>query len=184
MKEQPRFIIQDQSAFTLVEVLIALAVFTVGILSVNVMQMAAINGNSDANRVTTGTAWAAERVELLMSADPKLPPGKTCADDDGINPAYWFCDDIGPAHGVAGLDAECCPGDPCEGEGDLLADGCISEDMYDIYWNVVDHTPILNLKTVRVIVDYNAPGVAGYDVTAGRLRRKQTVLNYIKAGNI
>ena len=39
-----------QDGFTLIEVMIAVAVFAIGILSLSVMQTSAINGNASANR--------------------------------------------------------------------------------------------------------------------------------------
>ncbi|UCF95362.1 MAG: prepilin-type N-terminal cleavage/methylation domain-containing protein [Desulfobacterales bacterium] len=53
--------------FTLIEVLIALAVFAIGILGVFSMQIRAINGNAVARGVTENYTSAMDKVEELMA---------------------------------------------------------------------------------------------------------------------
>jgi len=52
--------------FTLIEVLIAMAIFAIGILAVASMQIKAINGNTSAKIQTAETRLAAERMERLV----------------------------------------------------------------------------------------------------------------------
>jgi len=59
--------IRDDRGFTLIEVLIALTVFSIGILGVGTMQISSLNGNASANNSTQGSTWAVDRVEKLMS---------------------------------------------------------------------------------------------------------------------
>jgi len=54
------------AGFTLIETLMAMAIFTIGILGLFGMQTAAIKENLSANTITTGAAWAADRVEQLL----------------------------------------------------------------------------------------------------------------------
>ena len=69
--------------FTLIEVLIAIAVFSIGILAVSAMQMTSVKGNASARRVTEATALAENPIERLLelpydhndlNPDPALNP--------------------------------------------------------------------------------------------------------------
>lgn len=56
-----------EKGFTLLEVLIAISIFSIGILAVGTMQISAINGNASARMHTEAATWAADRVERLMA---------------------------------------------------------------------------------------------------------------------
>ena len=58
--------IADQG-FTLVEVLIAMAIFAIGILGVASMQITSINGNASSRMHTEATTLAVERLERLIA---------------------------------------------------------------------------------------------------------------------
>lgn len=60
-------IIIRQDGFTLIETMIAMVVFTIGILGLFGMQSAAIKENLAANSITTGSSWASSRVEELIA---------------------------------------------------------------------------------------------------------------------
>ena len=67
--------------FTLVEVLIVVAIFSIGILAVASMQITAVKGNASARRVTEATALAENQLEILLELpydhndlDPDLNP--------------------------------------------------------------------------------------------------------------
>ena len=64
--------------FTFVEVLIVLAIFSIGVLAVALMQVTSINTNASARMAGEATALAANQVEALMA----LP-----YDDGDLNPA-------------------------------------------------------------------------------------------------
>ncbi len=55
------------SGFTLLEVIIALFLFAIGILGVAAMQVRAIQGNSSGMRLTEATAQAQEILETVMA---------------------------------------------------------------------------------------------------------------------
>lgn len=61
--------IPDKRGFTLIETLIAIAIFSIGILAVGSMQISAINNNASARMRTEATIFASETVELLMSLE-------------------------------------------------------------------------------------------------------------------
>lgn len=59
--------INRQAGFTLIETLMAMAIFTIGILSLFGMQTAVIKKNLAANNITSGATWAADRAEQIIS---------------------------------------------------------------------------------------------------------------------
>ncbi|WP_303720272.1 prepilin-type N-terminal cleavage/methylation domain-containing protein [Malonomonas rubra] len=130
---------KSESGFSLIEVLIALFVFAVGILGMASMQLTAISGNSQANGISQSATWGADRVEVLMADDydaadlddtvsvgtpPALP-----ADVDAA------LDDFTTAHQDAG-----------------------APEHYEIFWNVVENYPIENCKTIRIHTRRNDKG--------------------------
>ncbi len=68
----------DKAGFTLLEVLIAISIFAVGVLAVATMQVSAIRSNRLGNEVTQATALAQVQIEALKGADinsAALAPG-------------------------------------------------------------------------------------------------------------
>jgi len=57
----------DERGFTFVEVLIVIAIFSIGVLAVAIMQVAAINTNASARMSGEATALAANQLEALMT---------------------------------------------------------------------------------------------------------------------
>ncbi len=67
-----------ERGFTLIEVLIAMAIFSIGILGVGTMQIRSTSGNTSARIRTEASVWAQDRVETLMLSsynDAPLNPG-------------------------------------------------------------------------------------------------------------
>jgi len=56
----------NQGGFTMIEILIAITIFAIGMLAVATMQVSGIHGNDTANVLTGAAAWAADRLETLM----------------------------------------------------------------------------------------------------------------------
>ncbi len=59
----------EEKGFTLIEILLAVVVLSVGILGLAALQISAFKGNAAAMKMTDGVAWATEQAEILMSAD-------------------------------------------------------------------------------------------------------------------
>jgi prepilin-type N-terminal cleavage/methylation domain-containing protein len=56
----------DNKGFTLVEVMIGMAIFIIGYLAVASMQLVAIKGDASARKTTEAATLAADRLETLM----------------------------------------------------------------------------------------------------------------------
>ncbi len=76
---RPQVVNQSEKGFTLVEVMVAIVVLSIGFFAVGSMQIAAVTTNSSANHITEATNLAQSRLEELMaleysriSTDPDL----------------------------------------------------------------------------------------------------------------
>ena len=85
----------SQTGYSLVEVLIALAVFSVGILAVASLQITSTNGNALARKVTEATAAAKSHIEYLTTLaydhndlNPTLNPHEV------VQPGYTLTWDV------------------------------------------------------------------------------------------
>ena len=57
---------KNNDGFTLIEVLIGMAIFTIGILAVATLQASSTKSNASARRITEATALAESKIEDLM----------------------------------------------------------------------------------------------------------------------
>ena len=81
---------QDHQGFTIVEVVIAISIFAIGILAVWSMQIAAINNNAAAKLRTEATILAAKWAEnRLSTAYASLPNGRNFLGTDPDDPAWY-----------------------------------------------------------------------------------------------
>ena len=148
--------------FTILEVLIALAILAIGILAVATMQATAIKGNSQAIGITEGITLAQDKVEELMkfpydtSAVAGDPLGDTNGDgtnQDGDSPPNGIDDDDEGTvvDGILNFGF---------GQTGGAADHTENVGRYTIHWNVAVNQPITNVKTVRIIVLWSDRGAA------------------------
>jgi prepilin-type N-terminal cleavage/methylation domain-containing protein len=127
--------------FTLLEILIAIAILSFGLLAVATMQTTAIKGNSQAIGITEGVTLAQDKAEELMGqayanlVDTDNDGTNQDINDDGV-------DEVG-ADLKFGLD-----------DTGAAADGSEATGTYTVYWNVAVDEPINNVKTVRIIVQW------------------------------
>ena len=56
----------NENGFTMIEILIAISIFAIGMLAVASMQVSGIHGNATANVLTGAAAWAADSMEALL----------------------------------------------------------------------------------------------------------------------
>ena len=65
--KQTRAGIKNNKGFSLIEIVIAMSIFSVGILAVASMQIAAINGNKVSGKNTKAITWSCDRADRIMS---------------------------------------------------------------------------------------------------------------------
>ena len=76
----------NQQGFTIIEVMIAITVFAIGILALNIMQTSSIKGNSASNRLSGRTSWATDQIEQIVGwnyTDPRLTDDGNATSVDG-----------------------------------------------------------------------------------------------------
>lgn len=143
----------DNKGFTLIEVVIAIGIFSIGILATLGLQGAIVKGNANAHRVSDLVNWGSDRVEILRSMPYDSDNNARDDDGDGVKDEAdeFFRDGTGTDAGVAGLNNVPAkkPGDPVE-----VADNTVTspDGNYIVYWNVAENYPGPKMKTVRVIV--------------------------------
>ena len=128
------------NGFSLIEVIIAIGILSVGILGVATMQATSIRGNAFADDITQATTWGSDRVEKLVCLqwDSALLQD---SDGDGVN----GLNDIGFDNDIN-----------TQGDSDQPL---IQQGVYTIQWNVADDDLIADTKTVHVIVTWTDHGV-------------------------
>jgi len=123
-----------RQGFTLIEVLIALAILTVGLLAAAKMQISAIQGNYFSNNTSTALSLAEQKMEDLL--------GKTYTD------AAVGDTQAGNNTNLSSLvikDHE---------ELNVNEEGVVGGGIYHRVWNVADDTPITDTKTITILVTW------------------------------
>jgi len=122
--------IARQAGFTLVEIMIAVAVFAFGVLAIAAIQVWSMRGNASSQSITEAGNLASSQIERLMALD------YTHADlDDSDNDANAGLDHTGGA-----------------------ADHQRTEGRYVISWNVAQDVPVNNNKMVNIILTWTEQG--------------------------
>ena len=131
--------LRNEKGFTLLEVIVAISILTVGLLAVASMQLSAIRGNAFAEGVTEATSLAVDRMEYLMALDY----GDADVDDtDG--------------DGIGGLNNA--TSDTADHNRTHYRDAYGHLYDYNLYWNSARNQPALNNTTIRVIVTWSERG--------------------------
>lgn len=131
---RPHVTVSSEKGFTLLEVILAIAVLSFGLLAVASMQVSAIRGNAFASDVTEGTTVAADKLEKLLQAGLSNYNAPDLIDTDGDGGA-------GLAHDTS-----------------ATADHEETQGLYRIFWNVAEDHILDRTKTVIVIVIWSDHG--------------------------
>ncbi|MCI5178211.1 MAG: prepilin-type N-terminal cleavage/methylation domain-containing protein [Candidatus Electrothrix sp. AW3_4] len=152
--------IGTEDGFTLIETLIAMAIFTIGILGLFVMQTAAIKENLTANAITIGSTWATDRVERLLAMDYS---------DPSLALTVTTCEDLPKKYSDTGWSSA------------APAESGTKEPIYKVYWAVAGNCLLSAIpdnsdakleqkpKYLRIIVTRSASDV----------EKEMVILNYI-----
>jgi prepilin-type N-terminal cleavage/methylation domain len=120
-----------QQGFTLIEVLIAMFILTIGILGAGAMQISALSGNSEAKQVTRSVIWSADHFERFMNLPFNAPQLQ------------------GTVATLADLDRTDGPGGNADGR---FTDTTNPDHNVTVFWNVANNHPMFGCKTIRVTV--------------------------------
>lgn len=119
-----------QDGFTLIEVLIAIVVFSFGILAVGSMQLNSIQGNNKSRQSAEASNVAYSEMDRLLTldfADAQL----VNTDGDGVL-----------------TDATVATADGSNPNNPLF-------NGYNVFWNIIDDAPYDGVKTIGVVVTWN-----------------------------
>lgn len=128
------------NGFTLMEVLIALAIFSIAILGTYKLQLQSTTSNALSDRIGTSTFWADYALEELTTLD---------YDADAWTDTT--------ADGAAGLDDT---GAAADGARYIRPDGSTTTtaaagDLYSVFWNINNNSPLISTKQIRIRVYRN-----------------------------
>jgi prepilin-type N-terminal cleavage/methylation domain-containing protein len=152
--------INTQNGFTLIETLMAMAIFTIGILGLFGMQTAAIKENLTANAITTGSTWATDRVERLLAMDYA---------DPGLAETVATCSALPTSFTDPGWSVD--PKEP----------GSTGGPRYSVYWAVATDCFLTNIPDNSDPDQEQKPKYLRIIVTrdAGTGEQEISILNYI-----
>lgn len=153
------FMTSSEDGFTIIEILIAMAIFAIGILGVAKMQLSSIRGNTSARTITEAVSHAQGQMERLLS----LPYDNTDLDDTNNDGTNQDTDDDGVDDdgGNFGLDNVGANADHTW----TSADG-----IYNVSWNIAVDEPVTACKRIRVIVSWQAGGRAAMQRTLDAIK--------------
>lgn len=143
----------EEAGFTLIEAMIAMAIFVIGILALYGMQLVATKENITADRMTTGATRAVDKVEQLLAMnynDLVEPPDATSC-NPGTNNVDG-CAGIGDVGNVADFIAKA---DYCERAITGAADDPL--DLYSVYWNVATGCTLSSIPDASSSADEQKP---------------------------
>ncbi len=146
--------VKDHQGFTLIEVLVSMAIFAIGIIACYAMQVRSSTTAGRANSVATSSTWATYLIEDFLALDYNDPLLENSAGD--------------AKDGFKNID-DTASGSP-DGVRYIRPDGTVSStvavapaatDLYAVYWNVADDRPLMGVKQIRVTVVKNGGLNAG-----------------------
>jgi len=80
---------QGERGFTLIEVVIALTVFSIGLLAASLMQSAAIKGNKSSSAISQSSNWVAGKMEEVLTVPYDNIVDGTVSSPDGLYTLSW-----------------------------------------------------------------------------------------------
>ena len=163
-KKQKR-LFGNSRGFSLLEVLIGISVFMIGMLGVTALNISSMKSNTFSGNLSEATVIAAAKLEELMVQDFDDAAFLSDVDDDGNRLTEQDVDDDGlddddPDDAATDVD-----GKPNFGLDDFgAADADYNETVtknnitYNVYWNVAENEPVTvdpqRTKRITVIVEW------------------------------
>ncbi len=142
----------DQSGFTLIEVVFSILMLTIGILGAAVMQDRATQGNSTAIHQTGAVTWASGQQEALLAQAINNYNDTALTDANNLLPANAGVNGLNNTDTVGSLADSVFPAVP-------PVTHVVQGITYTVFWNVANNYPVNGTKTIRVITRYPEKGV-------------------------
>jgi type II secretory pathway pseudopilin PulG len=184
MKKQKnrKSIVRDCRGFSLLEVLLGISVFMIGMLGVTALNISSLKSNTFSGNLSEATLIAAAKIEELMTMDFDDPASQLFdVDNDGNCQALASPPCSSPAlnqdqnnDGIDDDNPENTGGqsfrdgkedfglDDIEGDADYSDPPQGKNLIYTVYWNVAENEPVTvpqqKTKTIRVIVAWSVKG--------------------------
>jgi prepilin-type N-terminal cleavage/methylation domain-containing protein len=140
----------QQTGFTLIEVMVALVIFVLGIVGCYTLQMNSSLSSSKSYAVGSASTWAQYMAEDLLS--------RQYADNNNTRTDPLLKNSAGNADGF--VDRDAVVAGTSDGVRYIHANGSVNTvaagAIYSIFWNIIDNRPMPNVKQIRIIVVKNA----------------------------
>ena len=165
--------IHNSRGFSLIEVLLGVTVFMIGMLGVTALNISSLKSNTFSGNMSEATVIAADKIEELMTLVLKEDPALTDdlledQDDDGGQITEQDNDDDGlddddPEDTDAPATVDGVENFGLDDNTDLTADhfetGLGKNGMYTVYHNIAEREPFDFCKKINVIVYWEIKGV-------------------------
>lgn len=156
--------LRNNDGFSLVEIMIALVIFSLGILAVGAMQITSVYGNTKSRMVSDAANAATDFMENLLARDYQHP--LLIDDDDGKDETDSDANTYDAARDGTEEDADNNGTD--DNGGNFGLDDTVNPDghsfsadgNYEIFWNIAVDYPRNGVKTVKVTVNWTERGDA------------------------
>jgi len=148
-------IFNSHTGLTLVEVLVALTILSVGLLGVALMQVTSISGNAFSREMAVATELGQDMLEKLNAqeyTDTALTPGN-----------HPTATDVANGLAVA-VDTD---GVPCNSSTNIVDERGlqVGPSLYIRTWNVIDNDPVTGMKNITVTVCWKEKGTTARSIT-------------------
>ena len=151
--------------FTILEVVLGVAIFSIGLLGVAALQISAIGGEAFSARMSEGTMLARSTFEELMTcvySDERLQDAPPVSGSTGGVPSFNLDVDMGPITSRnADADANNIPDAFSIADSTALGHSLSNigtNEIYNVAWSICEDCLINDTKTVRVIVFWKLKG--------------------------
>ncbi len=129
----------DKKGFSLLEVLVGVAIFMIGMIGVAALLVSTVKHNAFSGNMSEATYLAESKLEDLM----ELPGTHTDLTDKQASGLS--------SHGLGGLNSV---GDLADGSETSLG----KNKKFSLYWNIAENEPLENSKTIKVIAQWDIKG--------------------------